>query len=403
VVIFLSDSKYNPLMKNQPLKTTIFLVTAACFLSFFVFGFTDNLKGPTLPSMIHELNIDYGTSGNIFFGEYFGFVITSLIAGILADRFGLKVILILAGGLLAAGVAGYSTFSNTMILTMSLFSMGLGLGAIELGANATIVQIHPKKTGLYLNLMAVLHGLGSLIAPLFAGWLLGLNVSWRAIYRWDIPLIALFILLFLFLQFPKSQEQNNSIDFKNIPNFAFKGILPWFYAAIAFYVAAEIGVGSWLVTFLQETRGQSVLASNQNLSLFFGLLTLGRLIGGFIVHRLGYLRSILFASTASLICILLGTFTTFSIFFPITGLFFSIIFPTFTAAVSENLKENTNTILGVLFTFAGIGGLLGPWVIAWTSDLLGLKLGFTFIGIFTMLLVASVLILLKGVKNGKTA
>jgi MFS transporter, FHS family, glucose/mannose:H+ symporter len=388
-------------MKNQPLKTTIFLVTAACFLSFFVFGFTDNLKGPTLPSMIHELNIDYGTSGNIFFGEYFGFVITSLIAGILADRFGLKVILILAGGLLAAGVAGYSTFSNTMILTASLFSVGLGLGAIELGANATIVQIHTKKTGLYLNLMAVLHGLASLIAPLFAGWLLGLNISWRTIYRWDIPLIALFVLLLLFLQFPKAQEQNNSIDFKNIPNFAFKGILPWFYAAIAFYVAAEIGVGSWLVTFLQETRGQSILASNQNLSLFFGLLTLGRLVGGFIVHRLGYLRSILFASIGSLACILLGTFTNFSVFFPITGFFFSIIFPTFTAAVSENLKENTNTILGVLFTFAGIGGLLGPWIIAWASDLLGLKLGFAFIGIFTVLLVASVLMLLKGVKNGK--
>ena len=389
-------------MKNQPLKTTVFLVTAACFLSFFVFGFTDNLKGPTLPSMIHELNIDYGTSGNIFFGEYFGFVITSLLAGILADRFGLRVILILAGGLLAAGVAGYSTFSNTMVLTISLFSVGLGLGAIELGANATIVQIHPEKTGLYLNLMAVLHGVGSLIAPLFAGWLLGLDVSWRAIYRWDILLIGLFVLLFLFLQFPKSQAQNNSIDFKHIPNFAFKGILPWFYAAIAFYVAAEIGVGSWLVTFLQDTRSQSILASNQSLSLFFGLLTLGRLVGGFIVHRLGYLRSILFASIASLICVSLGTFTTLSIFFPITGFFFSIIFPTFTAAVSEDLKENTNTILGVLFTFAGIGGLLGPWIIAWASDLFGLKIGFAFIGVFTALLVISVSILLKGVKNGKT-
>ncbi len=390
-------------MKNQPLKTTIFLITAACFLSFFVFGFTDNLKGPTLPSMINELNIDYGTSGNIFFGEYLGFTITSLIAGILADRFGLKVILILAGGLLATGVAGYSSFSNTILLTASLFSVGLGLGAIELGANAAIVQIHPQKKGLYLNLMAVLHGLGSLIAPLFAGWLLGLNVSWRTIYRWDIPLIALFVLLFLFLQFPKSEEKNNSIDFRNIPKFAFKGILPWFYAAIAFYVAAEIGVGSWLVTFLQETRGASVLSSNQSLSLFFTLLMLGRLGGGFIVHRLGYLRSILFAAIGSLICLSVGTFTNLSVFLPITGFFFSIIFPTFTATVSENLKENTNTILGVLFTFAGIGGLLGPWLIAWASDLLGLQVGFAFGAIFTALLVASVLILLKGENDGKTA
>ncbi|MBI5823473.1 MAG: MFS transporter [Chloroflexi bacterium] len=390
-------------MKNQSLKTTVLLITAACFLSFFVFGFTDNLKGPTLPAMIRELNIDYGTSGNIFFGEYFGFIITSLIAGILADRLGLKTVLLLAGIFLALGVAGYSTFQNTLLLTASLFSAGLGLGAIELGANAAIVQIHPQKKGLYLNLMAVLHGLGSLVAPLFAAWLLGLDVSWRIIYRWDILLIVLFILLFSSIHFPKTQSQTNSLDIRKIPSLAFKGNLPWFYAAIAFYVAAEIGVASWLVTFLQEIRGESVAASNQSLSLFFTLLMLGRLAGGFIVHRLGYLRSILFAAIASLICISLGAFTSQSLFLPATGFFFSIIFPTFTATVSEHQKENTNTILGVLFTFAGIGGLIGPWAIAWASNLLGLNFGFRFGVIFTALLVISTLVLSKGTQNETNA
>ena len=57
-------------MQIKPSKTTIFLLTAGCFLSFFVFGFTDNLKGPTLPAMLAELNFSYGTGGNIFFGEY---------------------------------------------------------------------------------------------------------------------------------------------------------------------------------------------------------------------------------------------------------------------------------------------------------------------------------------------
>jgi fucose permease len=390
-------------MKNQPIKTTVLLITAACFLSFFVFGFTDNLKGPTLPAMIRELNIDYGTSGNIFFGEYFGFIITSLIAGILADRLGLKTVLLLAGIFLAMGVAGYSAFQNTLLLTASLFSTGLGLGAIELGANAAIVQIHPQKKGLYLNLMAVMHGLGSLIAPLFAGWLLAQNISWRIIYRWDILLIVLFILLFSSIHFPETQGQTNSLDIRKIPSLAFKGNLPWFYAAIAFYVAAEIGVASWLVTFLQEIRRESVAASNQSLSLFFTLLMLGRLGGGFIVHRLGYLRSILFASIGSLICISLGTFTDQSFFLPATGFFFSIIFPTFTATVSEQQKENTNTILGVLFTFAGIGGLIGPWAIAWASDLLGLNFGFGVGILFTALLVISTLVLWKGTQNEKNA
>lgn len=389
-------------MTKQPLKTTTLLITAGCFLSFFVFGFTDNLKGPTLPAMIDEMGISYGTGGNIFFGIYLGFLITTLVTGILADRFGLKLVLMLAGGLLILGVGGYSVSRSAFLLGASLFVVGLGLGAIELGANAAIVQAHPRNKGMYLNLMAVLHGLGAMLAPLFAGWLLNLNVSWRVIYRWDILLIVTFVLIFSFIRFPKVQEQN-SLDFRQIPKLAFKGHLPWFYAALMFYVAAEVGIGSWLVTFLQDVRGENVMTSTGALSLFFGLLMLGRLIGSFFVQKLGYLRSIVTASIASLICITIGTFTNLSIFLPITGFFFSIIFPTFTATVSEIQTENTNTVLGVLFTFAGVGGLLGPWVIAWASDLLGLQTGFAGGVIFTILLVISAFILMKGTNDGQPA
>lgn len=387
-------------MTKQPLKTTTLLITAGCFLSFFVFGFTDNLKGPTLPAMIDEMGISYGTGGNIFFGIYLGFLITTLVTGILADRFGLKLVLMLAGGLLILGVGGYSVSRSAFLLGASLFVVGLGLGAIELGANAAIVQAHPRNKGMYLNLMAVLHGLGAMLAPLFAGWLLNLNVSWRVIYRWDILLIVTFVLIFSFIRFPKVQEQN-SLDFRQIPKLAFKDYLPWFYAALMFYVAAEVGIGSWLVTFLQDVRGENVTTSTGALSLFFGLLMLGRLIGSFFVQKLGYLRSIVTASIASLICITIGTFTNLSIFLPITGFFFSIIFPTFTATVSEIQTENTNTVLGVLFTFAGVGGLLGPWVIAWASDLLGLQTGFAGGVIFTILLVISAFILMKGTNDGQ--
>lgn len=387
-------------MLTKTSKRTLFLLTAGCFLSFFVFGFTDNLKGPTLPAMIADLNINYGTSGNIFFGQYFGFLITSFIAGLLADRFGLKTVLLFAGVLLALGVGGYSSFQSTALLGGSLFLMGLGLGAIELGANATIVEAHPEKRGLFLNLMAVMHGLGSLLAPLFAGWLLSINVTWRGIYRWDIALILLFIFLFSFVRFPKSREQN-SIDFKHISQIAFKGDLPWFYSAIAFYVAAEIGMGTWLVTFLQEIRGASVAASTQSMSLFFAMMMIGRLGGGFIVQRLGYLRSILFAAIGSLLCVTIGTFTDISFFLPLTGIFFSIIFPTFTAAVSVDHPEKTNTILGILFTFAGLGGMAGPWLVAWASDLLGLRLGFSTLILFTALMLISTYILEKGIRNGK--
>jgi len=389
---------------KRPSPITIFLLTAGCFLAFFVFGFTDNLKGPTLPAMLTELQFNYGVGGNIFVGEYLGFLIATLVTGILADKFGLKIVMLLAGASLVIGVSGYSIFETALWLAASLFIIGLGLGALELGPNAIIVSLHHERKGLFLNLMAVLHGLGSMLAPLFAGRLFGLGISWRTVYRLDLPLIAFFILIFLFLRFPK-QDEKARLDFHEIPRVAFKGQLPLFYLAIAAYVSAEIGIASWLVTFLQQARAADVAASNQALSLFFAMLMLGRFLGGFVVHRIGYLRSILVAALGATACLVIGLFgpTSLAFFLPITGFFFSIIFPTITAAASDLRTENINTVLGVLFTFAGLGGMIGPWLIAWGSDIFGLQAGFAINIVLSGLLLVSIFLLMKGARDHKTA
>jgi fucose permease len=389
-------------MKNQPSKTTILLLTIGCFFAFFLFGFTDNLKGPTLPPMIAELGINYGTGGNIFFSLYLGFLIATLVTGILADRLGLKVVMILAGVMLAFGVGGYSSLGTPVLLSSSLFIIGLGLGGFELGTNAVIVNLHHEKKGLYLNLTGVMHGLGSTVAPVFAGLMLTQGASWRTIYRWDLILIAAFILYMIFLRFP-SVEEKSSLEFSDIPKAAFKNYLPLFYLAILFYVSAEIGIGSWMVLYLQEIRGVSVGLSNQALAFFFAALMIGRLIGGFFVHKLGYLRSILVAAILGAACIAIGIFTDLVIFLPLTGLFFSIIFPTITAAVSDTQHENQNTVLGVLFTFAGIGGMIGPWLAAWSSEYFGLQNGFAVNLLLASLTIFFIFILYRRIGHEKNS
>ncbi|HEY5902870.1 MAG TPA: MFS transporter [Anaerolineales bacterium] len=378
---------------------TIVLLTAGCFLAFFVFGFTDNLKGPTLPAMLAEMHFSYGTGGNIFFGEYLGFLIATLVTGILADRFGLKSAVLLAGMLLLVGVTGYSASHSAWLLAGSLFVIGMGLGALELGPNAIIVALHPERKGMFLNLMSVMHGMGSLFAPLIAGAVLAAGTSWRSLYRWDLILAAAFTVYFLAARFPKSDGANLSpIRFQDIPRFAFKGQLPWFHGAIALYVAVEIGMVTWLVTLLQEARGASVIASNRALTGFFALLMIGRFLGGFLVHRVGYLRSIFLAALGMLACLSLGLFgpPSFSFLLPATGFFCSIVFPTLTAAVSDADREHTNTVLGVLFTFAGLGGLVGPWLVAWGSELWGLERGFAVNVMLVLLLIGSLTVLMKG-------
>jgi fucose permease len=168
---------------------------------------------------------------------------------------------------------------------------------------------------------------------------------------------------------------------------AFTGEMLLFYFTIAVYVAAEIGIGAWIVEFLQKVKSQSVMMSSLFLSLFFGAITIGRFVGSFLVDRIGYLKIMLYVSIASIVCVSIGTFAppALAFFLPLAGLFFSIIFPTATAAVSDLHKENVGTILGLLFTFAGVGGMLGPWAVGIFSDWVGIRLGF---GVITVLCIA---------------
>ncbi len=394
-------------MKNKSLNTAG-LLTIAAFFAFFVFGFTDNLKGPALPSLLMDLKISYSMGGSILLGIYLGFMAATMTTGLLADAVGQKAVLVLAGVCLAVGLIGFSTFSTPLILGLFMAVLGFGLGALELGCNALIVELHATDKGRYLNLMAVLHGLGSMLAPLFAGILLSNNANWRSIYRWDLIPVALMILFFAATRFPTFEKgKSEKLDYKKIGSTAFKPEMLWYYTTITIYVAIELGISSWLVEFLQKERQYNVAQSNQALSAYFGLIMVGRFVGSFYVEKLGYLKSILVNCLGASLCIAVGLFgpTSLSFMLPLSGFFLSIIFPTITAAVSDTHKENINSILGLLFTFAGIGGVIGPWFVGIASDLVGLKLGFSlnlFFGLFTAFAVFMLIQLKKNNQHSPT-
>jgi len=386
-------------------KKTIWVLTLGAFFAFFVFGFTDNLKGPTLPALLSSLDLSYSNGGTILFGAYLGFIIATLTTGLLADVMGTKFVLILAGVSLALGIGGISSFESPVLLMLSMTVLGFGLGSIELGCNSLIVELHSKDKGRYLNLMAVLHGMGSMIAPLYAGSLLAANISWRSVYRWDLILVGLLIISFALMRFPnKSDTPSEKLDLKHVGKKAFSTRMLWYYAAIALYVCVELGIASWMVEFLQKERQFNVTQSTQYLSLFFGMIMLGRFAGSFLVERLGYMVSILIASLCASLCLAAALFgpSQLAILLPISGFFCSIIFPTITASVSDTHTENMNTILGLLFTFAGVGGILGPWLVGIASDLGGLKFGFSLNLMFGLLTAASALVMLQLEKKDLT-
>lgn len=373
----------------------LWLLTIGGFYAFFVFGFVDNLKGPTLPALLSDLSFSYGQGGAILFAAYLGFMVATLLTGVLADATGFKAVLLLAGVSLTLGLTAYSLVSSFWLLAAALFVVGLGLGAIEVGGNGLIVDLHSTNRGRYLNLLAVFHGVGSLVVPLFAAQLLRTAFTWRQVYQLSILLAVGMALFFLFVRYPRRVRTTGArLELRTLFAASFTRHLIWYYLLVAVYVAAEIGIASWIVAYLQQVRGFDIGVSSLYLSLFFAAIMLGRLLGSFVVERIGYLLVMLTATVAAILCLSIGIFgpPALTIFVPLTGLFFSIMFPTATASVSTLRAVNMGAILGVLFTFGGLGGAVGPWLIGAAADRVGIELAFAlnivFCGLMLVALVA---------------
>lgn len=381
-------------------KRQTWFITIGCFLSYFLFGFIDNMKGPTLPTILADAGFNYSTGGTIIFSEYTGFFIATFLSGLLADLFGKKSTLIMAGGCLILGAIGYSTSSNILLYITYIFFIGLGAGSLELGGSNIISGIHTKNKGRYLNLLNAFYGVGAVITPIWAGNLLNSGVSWRSVYKYSLFVIIPITVYFLIMKYPREKspkDASKKSGLKDLLQIMSRKEVLLMYLVIFAYVATEIGMATWLVDFLQKEKQVTVVQSSLYLSVHFAGMTAGRLLGSLFVDKVGHLRSLLLFSSLAAVCIAIGVFgpASIAVVLAFTGFCFSIIFPTSTAVVSEIPSKNSGTMLGVFFAFGGLGGMIGPWMIGLVNDSLGLKLGMSVNIIFCLIIVVTLCILIK--------
>lgn len=385
-----------PVVAPRPLA--LWLLTAGGFFAFFTFGFVDNIKGPTLPNLLQELNFSYSQGGGILFGAYLGFVIATLLAGPLSDLLGNRLILLAAALFIALGALALGSVTAYALLFAAMVVIGLGMGSIEVGGNGLIVALHPNAQGRFLNLLATFHGIGSLIAPLYAAWLMTGVGSWRLVFLYSLPLAIMLAILFLVTPAPAvAQQERHGFDWVALRRTGFSPTMLGFYLAIGLYVATEIGTANWIVEYLIKSKGLAQTTASYYLSGYFGCIMVGRLVGSVVVERVGYLRSVWLATIGALLCILIALVAppALAFFLPMSGFFCSIIFPTLTAAVARLHPQNTGTILGLLFTAGGVGGALGPALMGVASDAWGIQWGFGLTALFCAGAVVALSVLLR--------
>ena len=159
--------------------------------------------------------------------------------------------------------------------------------------------------------------------------------------------------------------------------------LVWlFFGCVFAYVASEQGTANWISQFLATYHHADPHTTGANaVSWFWGLLTLGCLLGMFLLKVFDSRHVLIGFSTATLVCLsvaLFGPAKASIVAFPLIGFFASIMWPVVSSLALNSVAEHHGSFAGILCTGI-VGGAFGPVIIGRFGDTFGLRVGMAFL------------------------
>lgn len=385
--------------KNTQLKHLIVLV----FLCMAIFGFIENIKGTLIPSIRVQFGVDYSSIGMMLLISSFGYLLATLIGGLAADKLGKKVIIVFGFIVLIAAAVLFYLANSFPVTVALLFLISAGFGCIEVAVNSLGAQIFIRNAAVMMNLTHLFYGLGSSISPKYAGSMLAKNLPWNYVYTITLAILVPGLIYLAFLRFPEASIDEKENKFPIAQMIRDKKI--WLIiGTLGFCNTADIGLANWLVNFLQAVRGMNVDQSSLYMTFYFAAFMLGRLIGGHIAERLGYIKIILYFTIASILLFTSGMLlgNKFVFLFSCIGFFVSIMFPTMISIIMKEYTSGTSSVMG--FVMAATGGItmIFNWVIGKINDILNVNAGFMSIVIYMMLVIVFIIPLRKTLEFDKS-
>ncbi len=335
------------------------------YATMFLFGLIENIKGVSFPLIKAEFGVNYDSQGGLVSMTWFGYVLFCLAASLFLHRYGIKRSIL--AGYLAVCIGAAATLAAPTFWSAAgtLLIVNAGFGFFEVGANALASIVFTSRAALMMNLMHFFYGFGAIAGPKIAGMLTNtFLLSWRQVYLFIIFPTAVVFLFILFTRFRGAAggavvEDGVSTPARKISFLdALRHPIVWLFClTLGFMEVIEFGAANWGGLYLKDVYGLDPRVTGASfVSLFYIQFTIARLLGGWVIEKAGYVRSLVVAVA--------GTIAVFMVGFvlgpngiwvlPTTGLFIGIMWPTLMAVAMRFFgPEDAPTITSVIITISG--------------------------------------------------
>ncbi|PKQ43958.1 MFS transporter [Confluentibacter flavum] len=277
--------------------------------------------------------------GYAFTPAFFGFTLAMLFGGPLVDFLGIKKITWMAFVTHAIGIIWTIMADSMTSLFLATLFVGIGNGMVEAALNPMIASMYTNEKTKMLNRFHVWFPGGIVIGSL-VGWLVMdvLGLSWQIMVATLFIPAIIYGVLFYGQKFPVTERVQMGISNSKMFSSIGKPLFLFMVFCMFLTAASELGTTQRIESLLKQSVEVPLLV----LAFINGIMALGRMFAGQVVHKLKPAGMLLYSAIFTFIGLWLLTVTSGGMVFLAAAVFaigVTFFWPTMLGFVAEYLPE----------------------------------------------------------------
>ncbi len=264
------------------------------FVTFLIFignGLPNSLLGAAWSAIAASTGAPIDAAGTISMIMMIGPVVMNMSIAPLRRRFSTVTLVLIGASLATVSIALHFFASSVLWLYLLAFPLGMGLGLVD---GAVSLYVTNKYEARHISWLNCCWGAGSMVGPVVMSVAMTAGM-WQYGYL-AISLMQAAIVVAVFLSVPmwkksvlSEESPPAATPFKQ---FVRRPVVAAVIFTFFLYLGIELGFGLWGSTYLIEVKGYQGAAAALTVSVFYGAITVGRFLTGFITKLLSNLAII---------------------------------------------------------------------------------------------------------------
>ena len=372
------------------------LVVCYILCVWFVISFVTNIIGPLMPVIISDFHLSLTLAGVLPFSFFVAYGLVSIPAGMLIEARGPGPAILCAFLINLTGALGFALHPTYLAAVAALFIIGIGMAMLQVVINPLMRHAGGEAHFAFFSVLGQLvFGLASYVSPMVfsaimtrAGHLPPALASliaatrapdWMLLYWLFAILFAVSLVVTLALRlkpFALADDEKSGplavyVELWRDPH------VRLFFLGIAAYVGTEQSIANWMSPFLKTYHGiDPNTAGAQAVGNFWGLMSLGCLLGLGLLKLADSKLVLRGAVAAAVLCLLVALFgpgPVSLVAFPMCGFCLSVMFSIIFALGLNSIPKHHGALSGILCSGI-LGGAVAPLIVGVVGQFTSLRI-----------------------------